>query len=170
MKFYDRKNELETLRRIQDESLKSARFTVMTGRRRVGKTELLKHAFGRTGYLYFFVARRSEAELCENFVREIEEKLGVPIPGAFSRVSDVVTLVMRIAKDRPITLVIDEFQELSRVDPGAYSSLQRDWDMMKGDMKLNLVVSGSVNRLMNKIFRDEHEPLYGRFLRSPLMS
>ena len=162
MKFYDRKNELETLRRIQGESLKSARFTVMTGRRRVGKTELLKHAFGRTGYLYFFVARRSEAELCENFVREIEEKLNVPIPGAFSRVSDVVTFVMRIAKDRPITLVIDEFQELSRVDPGAYSSLQRDWDMMKDDMKLNLVVSGSVNRLMNKIFRDEHEPLYGR--------
>ncbi len=162
MKFYDRKQELETLRRIQGESLKSARFTVMTGRRRVGKTELLKHAFGRTGYLYFFVARRSEAELCENFVREIEEKLNVPIPGAFSRVSDVVTFVMRIAKDRPITLVIDEFQELSRVDPGAYSSLQRDWDMLKGDMKLNLVVSGSVNRLMNKIFRDEHEPLYGR--------
>ena len=162
MKFYDRKNELETLRRIQVKSLKSARFTVMTGRRRVGKTELLKHAFGRTGYLYFFVARRSEAELCENFVREIEEKLNVPIPGTFSRVSDVVTFVMRIAKDRPVTLVIDEFQELSRVDPGAYSSLQRDWDMMKGDMKLNLVVSGSVNRLMNKIFRDEHEPLYGR--------
>ena len=48
------------------------------------------------------------------------------------------------------------------MDPGAYSSLQRDWDMMKGDMKLNLVVSGSVNRLMNRIFRDEHEPLYGR--------
>jgi hypothetical protein len=162
MKFYDRKNELETLRRIQGESLKSARFTVMTGRRRVGKTELLKHAFGRTGYLYFFVARRSEAELCDNFVREIEEKLDVPIPGKFSRVSDVVTFVMRLAKDRPITLVIDEFQELSRVDPGAYSSLQRDWDMLKGDMKLNLVVSGSVNRLMNKIFRDEHEPLYGR--------
>jgi len=162
MKFYDRKNELETLRRIQGESLKSARFTVMTGRRRVGKTELLKHAFGRTGYLYFFVARRSEAELCENFVREIEEKLNVPIPGAFSRVSDVVTFVMRLAKDRPITLVIDEFQELSREDSGAYSSLQRDWDMLKGDMKLNLVVSGSVNRLMNKIFRDEHEPLYGR--------
>ncbi len=162
MKFYDRKNELETLRRIQGESLKSARFTVMTGRRRVGKTELLKHAFGRTGYLYFFVARRSEAELCENFVREIEEKLNVPIPGAFSRVSDVVSFVMRLSKDRPITLVIDEFQELSRVDPGAYSSLQRDWDMLNGDMKLNLVVSGSVNRLMNKIFRDEHEPLYGR--------
>lgn len=162
MKFYDRKNELETLRRIQGESLKLARFTVMTGRRRVGKTELLKHAFGRTGYLYFFVARRSEAELCDNFVREIEEKLNVPIPGKFSRVSDVVTFVMRLAKDRPITLVIDEFQELSRVDPGAYSSLQRDWDMMKDDMKLNLVVSGSVNRIMNKIFRDEHEPLYGR--------
>ena len=162
MKFYDRKKELETLRRIQRDSLKSARFTVITGRRRIGKTELLKRAYGKSGYLYFFVARRSEAELCENFAREIEEKLDIPIPGTFSRVSDVVTFVMRLAKNRPITLVIDEFQELGRADPGAYSSLQRDWDMLKGEIRLNLVVSGSVNRLMNRIFRDEHEPLYGR--------
>ena len=162
MKFYDRTSELAVLKRIQKDSLESSRFTVITGRRRVGKTELLKRAFAESGYLYFFIARRSEAELCENFVQEIVEKLGVPAPGRFAHVADVIGYVMKLAKDRPITLVIDEFQELNRIDRGACSSLQRDWDLLKGETKLNLIVSGSVNRLMNRIFRDRHEPLYGR--------
>lgn len=162
MKFYNRVKELSVLRHIREDSLTSSRFTVVTGRRRIGKTELLKRAFEETGFLYFFIARRSEVELCENFVAEIVDKLDLPTPGRFTHVADVVRYVMQLAIDRPITLVIDEFQELDRLDRGAYSSLQRDWDLMKGRMKLNLVVSGSVNRLMNKIFRDQHEPLYGR--------
>ena len=162
MKFYDREKEMETLRSIRRASLSSARFTVMTGRRRIGKTELLRRAFADVPSLYFFIARRSEAELCENFAQEIEEKLGVPVPGRFYRVADVFTFAMKLARDRPITLIVDEFQELARVDPGAFSSLQRDWDVLKGEARMNLVVSGSVNRLMNKIFRDRLEPLYGR--------
>lgn len=162
VKFTGREKELAIFRRIRAESLSAARFTVLTGRRRVGKTELLRRAFEDSPCLYFFVARRSEAELCSNFTEEIEEKLGIPIPGTFSRVSDLLTFVMRTAKSLPITLVIDEFQEMARIDPGVFSTLQRDWDLYKNEAKLNLVVSGSVNRLMNRIFRDSHEPLYGR--------
>ena len=162
MRFYGREKELATLRRIREESLGSARFTVLTGRRRIGKTELLREAFADKPNLYFFVARRSEAELCENFTVEIEEKLGIPIPGIFKRVSDILAFLLKIAETRHFTLVIDEFQELLRIDPGAFSSLQRDWDAHKRAAKINLVVSGSVNRLMNRIFRDRHEPLYGR--------
>ena len=67
MKFYDRKQELVVLRRIREESRKTARFTVLTGRRRVGKTELIKQAYGADGFLYFFVARRKESALCDLF-------------------------------------------------------------------------------------------------------
>ena len=162
MKFYDRANEVAILKRIQADSGQASRFTVITGRRRIGKTELIKRSFTGTPFLYFFMARRSESELCENFAGEIEEKLGIPVPGRFSRVSDILTYVFKLAKTIPITLVLDEFQELVRIDSGVFSTLQRDWDMMKGDMRLNLIVSGSINRLMNKIFRDRHEPLYGR--------
>jgi len=140
----------------------AARFTVLVGRRRIGKTELLKRAFSETGFLYLFIARRSEAELCEIFAQEIVAKLGVVLPGRVTHLSDLITFVMNLAKDRPITLVIDEFQELARIDPGAFSCLQRDWDLLHDKMHLNLVVSGSVNRLMNRIFRDKNEPLYGR--------
>ena len=115
VKFTGREKELAIFRRIRAESLSAARFTVLTGRRRVGKTELLRRAFEDSPCLYFFVARRSEAELCSNFTEEIEEKLGIPIPGTFSRVSDLLTFVMRTAKSLPITLVIDEFQEMARL-------------------------------------------------------
>lgn len=162
MKFYDRVDEIAILRRIREDSRIAARFTVLTGRRRVGKTELLKHAFEDEGFLYFFIARRSESELCENFTAEISAKLEVAVPGRFTRVCDVFRYVMELAKEREITLVIDEFQELGRIDSGAYSSLQRDWDIYHDKMKLNLVVSGSVNRMMNRIFRNHSEPLYGR--------
>ena len=162
MRFYDREDELKTLRRIEADSHESARFVVLTGRRRVGKTELVKHAFGEDGFLYFFVGRRSAAELCENYVQEISVKLGMTLPAKFDRIADVVKFVMEIAKTRHVTLVIDEFQELQRVEPGAFADLQRDWDLMHDKVKLNLVVSGSIYRMMNKLFRDRHEPLYGR--------
>lgn len=162
MKFYNRDRELDILRRIEKDSHESARFVVLTGRRRVGKTELLKRAFSESGFLYFFVGRRSAAELAEIYLREIAEKLGVAISAKFERIADIVKFVMELAKTRHITLVIDEFQELQRVEPSAFADLQRDWDLLHDQIKLNLVVSGSIHRMMNRLFCDQHEALYGR--------
>ena len=47
MKFFDRESETAELRRIRDASERSSRFTVLTGRRRVGKTELIHHALSK---------------------------------------------------------------------------------------------------------------------------
>ena len=44
MKFYDRKNEIEILRENENQAFNSSVFTVLTGRRRVGKTSLIMHA------------------------------------------------------------------------------------------------------------------------------
>ena len=62
----------------------------------------------------------------------------------------------------PFTLVIDEFQELARVNPAIYSELQRVWDEYKDRARMNLVVSGSIYSLMQRIFEDKKEPLFGR--------
>jgi Holliday junction resolvase-like predicted endonuclease len=58
--------------------------------------------------------------------------------------------------------VIDEFQEFYRVNASIYSDMQNIWDTYKDRAKINLVVCGSVNSLINRIFRDKKEPLYGR--------
>ena len=60
MKFYDREIETETLRKIEETSKSYAQMTVITGRRRIGKTTLVRHAYGATDMIYFFVARKSE--------------------------------------------------------------------------------------------------------------
>ncbi|KAA6306948.1 hypothetical protein EZS27_041388, partial [termite gut metagenome] len=59
MKFYDRKTELETLNRNGEQSKKSACFTVMVGRRRIGKTSLLLESVKGQKYLYLFVSRKN---------------------------------------------------------------------------------------------------------------
>ena len=162
MKFYGRTKEIDILLKIRNNSNESAQFTVVTGRRRIGKTELIREAFGDSPYLYFFVARRTEKELCESFRSEIEAKLGEFIPGEQVKFSDIFKWVLRTACTRPLTLVIDEFQDLRRCDPAIYSEMQREWDEYHTRAKINLIVCGSVNTLMNRIFRDDKEPLYGR--------
>ena len=162
MKFYGRDKEIATLCKIRNDSQNHAQFTVVTGRRRIGKTELIRHAYGDNPFLYFFVARRTEKELCDAFRNEIESKLGVFIPGEQSSFKDIFKWVMRYACEHPITLVIDEFQDFRRVDAAIYSEMQREWDEYHTKAKINLIVCGSLNTLMNRIFRDDKEPLYGR--------
>lgn len=162
MKFYGREKEIAFLRKIRGNSLNHAQFTVITGRRRIGKTELIRHAYEDCPFLYFFVARRTEKELCDSFRTEIQNKLGVFLPGEQSSFKDIFKWVMRYSCEHPTTLVIDEFQDFRRVDAAIFSEMQREWDEYHSNAKLNLVVCGSLNTLINRIFRDGKEPLYGR--------
>ena len=57
---------------------------------------------------------------------------------------------------------LDEFQEFDRTNPGVFGDVQAIWDRHHATSRINLVVSGSVNRLMEKIFFRDSEPLYGR--------
>lgn len=162
MKFFGREKQIAWLRNIRSRAAESAQFTVITGRRRVGKTELVRHAYGDEPFLYFFVARRTERELCEGFRREIRETLGIDLPGVQNSFSELFAFLLKLSKDRPITLFIDEFQDFLRCNPGLYSDMQREWDLHHGAARINLIVCGSVNSLMNRLFRDKKEPLYGR--------
>lgn len=162
MKFFDRQQEIASLQEIQKRSLTNAQFTVLTGRRRVGKTSLVFHAYQQSEFLYFFVSKKAESELCENYQREITAKLGTPILGKVMHFADIFEYVMQAAKQRPITLFIDEFQEFLRINPSVYSDMQRIWDINKSDAHINLIVGGSVQSLIKKIFESKKEPLYNR--------
>lgn len=162
MKFYDREKEIGLLKEIAAKSRRTAQFTVITGRRRIGKTSLVRKAFEGMNYLHFIAARKSEAELCEIFQSEITDKLGVPLLGETRRFSDIFRFVVEYAKTHPTTLFIDEFQEFFRVNPAIYGDIQGIWDLNKDKSKINLIVGGSVYTLMTKIFRDKKEPLFGR--------
>lgn len=112
--------------------------------------------------LYFFVARKTEAELCKDFVEEITSKLQLPIFGEVVRFADIFKYLLQLSKNRPLTLIIDEFQDFKRVNPSVFSDMQKIWDLNKQEAHINLVVCGSVYSLMNVIFKNNKQPLYGR--------
>ncbi|MDR0829770.1 MAG: ATP-binding protein [Prevotellaceae bacterium] len=162
MKFYNRENEIARLQEIQTQSIENAQFTVITGRRRVGKTQLLLKATEDVATLYFFVSRKAESYLCEDFQQEIAEKLQIPMLGNVGNFSQLFKFLMQLSATRPFNLIIDEFQEFLNINSSVFSDMQRDWDTLKANSKINLLVCGSVYSLMHKIFEDYNAPLYGR--------
>ena len=164
MEFFGREEEIRELRKVRETARKQARFTIVTGRRRVGKTELLKRAFGdgKTPCLYLLVTRKTEKVQCAAFQEEVEKVLGIRIAGKCERFKEVFEEIMAASVSRTFTVVIDEFQEFDRVNPGVFGDVQGVWDEYHVRAKVNLVVCGSINRLMNKIFFNDAEPLYGR--------
>lgn len=162
MRFFDRTEEIASLREIRGMAKDNAQFTVVTGRRRIGKTALVWQAYEDEPFLYFFVARKAEGDLCEDYQLEIENKLGVPTMGRAERFADVFEYLMKLSAERPITLFIDEFQEFFRVNKSVFSDMQRIWDLYSPKARINLIVCGSIYSMMTKIFKDKKEPLYNR--------
>jgi len=162
MKFYNRTTELDTLNSTLEQSAKSACFTAVIGRRRVGKTALLMKAVESTNYLYLFVSRKNEQLLCSQFQKEAQEAIGIQI---FGQITDFRTLFEQLlifSTKTPYTLIIDEFQEFYRVNKSIFSDIQDLWDRYKESSHLNFVVCGSIYSLMKRIFESEKEPLFGR--------
>ena len=162
MRFYDRKEEIALLKDTREQAEKVARFTVLTGRRRVGKTTLIREAYKDKPFVYFFVARKAESDLCEAYLEEISEKLGIPTLGSSRHFKDIFRYLMQLSVSKSFTLVIDEFQDFFRVNKSVFSDMQDVWDEFEKSSHINLIVCGSIYSLMQKIFKDKKEPLYGR--------
>ena len=162
MRFYDRKKELGLLAEIEAQSHRHAQFTVITGRRRIGKTSLILKSCQKKDFAYLFVERKDERDLCQTFKEELETRLGMTIHGRPTSFAEIFEELLKLAKSRPITVVIDEFQEFLKVNPSVFSSIQRLWDLHKDEARINLIVSGSFYTLMQKIFKTKKASLYGR--------
>jgi uncharacterized protein len=162
MKFYNRDKEIFQLTGAQKLAASNAQFTVITGRRRAGKTHLLLNVPSVDPTLYFFVARKAESFLCLDFQHEIQDKLGIQIFGEISSFGRLFEYLMIYSKERSFTLIIDEFQEFMNISPSVYGEIQHFWDFHKEGSKINLIVCGSVNSLIHRIFENSKEPLFGR--------
>jgi len=123
------------------------RMIVLYGRRRVGKTTLLKYIFKRARY--FFVDTRNSKTLLKDFSRQL-------LNASFVNWEEFFKYLL--AKEDIV--IFDEFQKFLRVDPSVLSILQKVWDEI--DSNVFLVLSGSYSGMMKKIFLDTKSPLFGR--------
>ncbi len=163
MKFYNRNKELEQLAEIRRRSLDNhSQMTVITGRRRIGKTKLIMKSCEGTPTVYLFVSRNNETTLCRQFSAIVRQTLDSYVPDGITSFVQLFEQIMVIGKNSSFNLVIDEFQEFFNINSAVFSGLQDVWDRYKDITHVNFVASGSVYTLMHQIFMNYKEPLYGR--------
>lgn len=107
MKFYNRTYELAELQRIQNLSFNDhSRLTVVTGRRRIGKTSLIMRSAEGLPTVYLFVARKNEATLCSGFIPMIAKSLDCYVPEEIKTFRSLFQYLMELAASKPFNLVI----------------------------------------------------------------
>ncbi|WP_457753485.1 ATP-binding protein [Thermococcus sp.] len=161
--FHNRNAELEKLEKIYAHS--GSTFIVIYGRRRVGKTALVREFLKDKLGLYFFVGEKDEAMLIEGYSKEIENVLTGHLPSyvkpRFSSLEELFEFLLNFSKEQKLIVVFDEFQNFRSVKPSFFSSLQKLWDT-KGNSNFVLIAVGSYVGMMKRIFMDNKEPLFGR--------
>ena len=163
MKFYNREQELGVLAQTREIAFTNhSQMSVLTGRRRIGKTKLILRSCVDSPTGYFFVRRSNEAILCSQFAETASRSLNTYISSEVTSFVSLFETLMSAGKNQSYNLVIDEFQEFFYINPSVYSGMQDVWDRYKDTTHVNFIASGSVYTLMHRIFMEYKEPLYGR--------
>jgi AAA+ ATPase superfamily predicted ATPase len=163
MKFYNRETERKQLLKWSQQAADGlSNLTLLVGRRRVGKTALLRQTYQKEKSLYLFISRKSESLLCEEFAEQIRMQLNIPIFGEPKHLHEIFTILFEYTKQHPLTLILDEFQDIRLLNNGLFSDLQNLWDQYRTQIHMHLICCGSLYSLMTKIFQDSKEPLFGR--------
>jgi len=158
--FYNRKEELRILEDIYSKLKKRGMFHVVYGRRRVGKTELIKHFSSKHKSLYLFVEVKTEREILNDLEQSIEKIL--QIRPRFENWDNFFNFLFKEFKEKHIILIFDEFQNFNKINKGIFSKIQKYWDENKDKSKIFLIVIGSYIGLMKRLFMDKKEALFGR--------
>jgi AAA+ ATPase superfamily predicted ATPase len=161
--FWDRQAEMRTLER--EYTREGGSLVVIYGRRRVGKTTLIKEFIREKPALYFLADERLESVQRRRFQAALSEYTGDPLLARISA-GDWDTLfellIQRLDPNQKAVLVIDEFQYLAKTTPGFPSFIQGLWDEHFQDMNVMLILCGSLVGMMRRLVLDAGSPLYGR--------
>lgn len=162
MKFIDRHDEMAILE--EEYRREDASFVVLYGRRRVGKSELLKEFIRDKRALYYLATEESENENRSSFQSVASAMLGLPLlDGApFKKWEDTFRYIVDQESHERIVVVIDEFQYLGKVNPAFPSVMQRIWDTVLKGRNIMLILCGSLISMMISQTLSYDSPLYGR--------
>ena len=159
--FIGRDRELATLNNLY--SSEKFEFAVIYGRRRVGKTELIKHFSVDKRAIYFTGIESNEKQNLENFSKSILEfNTGIDADTSFSSFQSALEYIFRLAKHERIILTIDEYPYVARTSKSLSSTLQLLIDKYKSSSKLMLILCGSSMSYMEDHVLAYKAPLYGR--------
>ena len=158
MKFYNREDEMTLLKSYYSLKNKKSVFIVIAGRRRIGKTRLVRESLKQQKYLDFFVSIKEKGLLLNEFSQEIKQKLGYS--PEFRSFEEFLSYIFNTQDN--LIISFDEFQNIDKIDRSFISSLQKYWDRFKDTKHFVIIVTGSYIGMIKKIFQNKKAPLYGR--------
>jgi len=163
MKFYGREKELALIKHFTGTvEKKGSRILVITGRRRIGKTRLALESVKNKNSLYFFTKKKRINEIIAEWSNEIKNKYGEVFYGSFNSFEEFLKFLFDFSKKKPIILIFDEVQNLLFSEPSAFGTFQKIYDLNREKSNILMVFLGSSFSLMEKIFKNSKEPLFGR--------
>ena len=162
-RMVDRVQELRELRALAARG--EPALALLYGRRRVGKTYLLDHAWEDHRFFYFLAGDTTPELNKQELLREIAPLLPGPAdadPGLYPSWRNIFRLFADLATDAPLVVVLDEFQHLLNKEEDVASQLMAVWDRELRGRPLVLVACGSEVATMERLERGDG-PLYGRW-------
>ena len=160
--FINRERELSALNEQYDSE--GASFVVIYGRRRVGKTTLIKEFIKDKRALYFLANEENEAISMKRFTQMISEYTGQEYlkNASFGHWNDLFDIFAKHKQNEKKLLIIDEFPYMVGANPAFPSILQWVWDTWLGNANVMLILCGSLINMMEKYALRYGSPLYGR--------
>lgn len=161
MNFLGREKEILVL---EKEYNRDGGFVVIYGRRRIGKTTLIKQFIKSKTAFYFLATKEVESQSMKRFAGVIARTTGNSVlqKAAFSDWLDLFQAVADYKPNEKKVLVIDEFPYLVKVNDSFPSILQNAWDEILKDSNVMLILCGSLISMMKKHALSYESPLYGR--------
>ena len=159
--FIGREKELKALNNLYNSG--KFEFAVIYGRRRIGKTELIKKFIDDKNAIYFMGIESNAKLNLENFSKSIlEYSSGISADTSFANFQVALEYVFQLAEKERIILVIDEYPYVARSSKSLASTLQLLIDKYKDHSKLMLILCGSSMSYMEDHVLAYKAPLYGR--------
>ncbi len=160
--FIGREEELKTLERCY--SLDSFQMMVVYGRRRVGKTRLIRQFLQGKDAVYFCGIESSAEKNLEQFSDALYRATGAADMGLppFASFQAAFAYACAQAKRRKLVLAIDEYPYLASSEPAISSILQSCIDGAFSETNLMLILCGSSMSFMENQVLGYKSPLYGR--------
>ena len=160
MKFIGRKKQLMQIANIiNSEQLNT---TLIYGRRRVGKSELVKQAIKDAGVkvIYYECRQIAEASNVKNICDIVAEVFELPTLG-YTTLEDIFEFIFKLSQKEKLVFVLDEYPYMRANSKGVDSILQVLIDSYKDSAKLSLILLGSFVDVMKSLLSSSN-PLYGR--------
>lgn len=161
--FVDRQQELSFLNSLLERQHPGpAQMILLYGRRRVGKTSLLRHWVDQAGIPSTYWSAEKEPAALQR--RKLYAALiGMPVNRApiFESWSDVWNAAAQLIGEQKSILILDELPYAAEADPAMLSALQHAWDHNFKSSNLILVLCGSQVHTMETLLSHQ-SPLFGR--------